>query len=250
MVNDAIVRMLRSGDSDAVIGQKLASTYGVIPKGKSSRPANRPAYRPDSSPTSSTFSLPVPQILYDSCGHDWYAYAHYDWKSMSAIKSDAGLCGDEEDVTCNVGGYDGFGITFSRAIADPEDYFMQTWGTTSHYPTSTSRTWVEDGGAYGATFIGQDKWCYYVGKLPCTTNICSGNCVHPQDYSFYHGELFYDMNSIGCGSLKAYSKYLHTWSSTSIDGFSVGPYSFGIQWASSGHDWPLGSQPSSTVTPC
>jgi hypothetical protein len=69
-------------------------------------------------------------------------------------------------------------------------------------------------------------------------------------YSFTHGEVFYNISSIGCGTVQAFSQYWHTWSSTGINGIGVGPWSFTVSWSSEGHDWPQGSQPSNAVTPC
>jgi hypothetical protein len=119
---------------------------------------------------------------------------------------------------------------------------MATWGVTSYYPRSYSRAYPSDANTYGVTFTGQDRFHCVLGRY--------NNCASGYDYSFYHGEIFYDIGTIGCGTLQAFSKYGHDWASTTINGFSVGPWTLGLQWSSSSNRWERVSQPSTAVTPC
>lgn len=235
-VNDGIVAMLKAGRSDTEIVSALARDYGVV-----SPSASVDRVAPLS--TGSDIALQAPRIAYDTCAHRWYAFAHYDWTSLAPLRTErqSVFCGDP----CPIGGVDGFGLAFSRPVASVSGYFMQTWGVTPMYPPSTGRTWVQDANTYGVTFVGQDEFCsYYVWGQP------GQSCYNNNDYSFYHGELMYLISNIGCGTIQAFSKYGHDWSNTTINGFSVGPWSLGISWSSSTNRWEKTSAPSNAVTPC
>jgi hypothetical protein len=229
-VNNEIVAQLKSGATSRQVADDLLAKYGVVTK-----TATSDTVTPLSS--QGNVSVASPQILYDSCGGGWYVYASYRWNSMTAVHDDAyaGGCGP----TCNVGGEDGFGVALSRNVAAVRSYFMQTWGQTSYYPVSSGRTYASDANTYGVTFKGQDRFCPY-------------SCIDhtTPDYSFYNGELFYNISSIGCGTIQAFSKYAHDWSSTTINGFGVGPWQLNVSWSSSSNRWELASQPSNAVTPC
>jgi len=58
----------------------------------------------------------------------------------------------------------------------------------------------------------------------------------------YAGNITYSFKSSTTACVQAYSKYGHTWNSTSVNGFSIGPWSIGIQWSSSSNYWQKSSQ--------
>lgn len=236
-VNDAIVAMLKDGSGDDDIATVLRRDYGV----HSPPAAGHQQVEPLS--TGSDIVLRAPRIIYDTCAARWYVYAHYYWNGMGPLTSErqSVLCDDP----CPIGGLDGFGLTFSRPVSSVGSYFMQTWGRTPMYPLSTGRAWVEDANTHGVTFVGQDEYCAYV-----VWGQPGQSCYDNKDYSFYYGELFYMISNIGCGSIQAFSKYGHDWKNTTINGFSVGPWSLGISWSSSSNKWAKTSSPSTPVVPC
>jgi hypothetical protein len=228
-VNSAIVAMLKRGMNDDQIASELRTGYGVDVKGE---PAAQPAI---SYSTGNDIAVYAPNIAYDTCGHTWYVYAHYQWNSIGPIQNDmSGLCNDP----CSIGGLDGFGVTLSRSVVT-SGALMQTWGLTSWYPIWSGRTWLNDLDQYGASFEGQDQYCWPY------TNGCTSN-----DYNMYHGELFYYISTIGCGGIQAFAKYLHTWNTTTINGFGVGPWSFSVSWGGGTSHWERASAPSVNVVPC
>jgi hypothetical protein len=228
-INDAIVGLIRQNTAPAEIARQLDARFGVTTL---TAPEDA-GIAPMSAGTDVT--VPAPQIIFDTCTRSWYVYASYHWNSLFPV-SQGGDANCPWGNPCAVGGLDGFGLAFNRNVASVRSYLMQTWGTTGFYPVSTGRTWSSDANVYGVTFEGQDKWCE------------QADCNY-RDYSFYHGEIFYSF-SPGCGALQAFSRYGHDWSSTTINGFGVGPWSLSISWSSSSNRWSKASGPSNAVTPC
>jgi hypothetical protein len=214
-----------AGKTQQQIDSRLATKFGLIPASTSPR-----IVTPFDGTGGSALVLSAPTIYRDACAGVYTATANYHFTAWTdGLSLNGG----------NVGGDDGFGIAFSRKVTTVVDYSMATWGKTSHYARSYSRLHVETANTDGVTYVGQDTaW-----RNPT-------QMVGPQDYNFYNGSLVYDIGNIGCGSIQAFSKYGHDWSSTDITGFGVGPWSLSLQWSSSTHRWEKSSQPSNAVTVC
>jgi hypothetical protein len=182
-----------------------------------------------------------PTFYYDSGEYGgirgWYVWSFWSWSGSNAwygLDRESDACWFSNP--CALGGYDGYGISFSRPVQSVRSYEMQTWGVTDYYPPSYDRAHVSDGNTAGATFTGQDEY--------------KQGLAGENDYSFANGIIYYDVSSIGCGTIQAFTKYAHTWDDTGINGIGVGPWSLSVQWANSGANWERASQPSSPVTPC
>jgi len=225
-ISNAIVQKQIAGASEAEIDAYLQSQFGLTNVSQATDDASIQSTRTD-------IRVPRPSIYKNNRGH-YIVSASWQWKDLGAVDDDASAwCGN-----CNVGGDDGFGVALSRNVKSVQKYTVATWGTgINYYKISTTRMQPSDANVYGASFMGQDR----IHR--------EGACC-PQDYNFYNGNLVYEIKSVGCGTLQAFSKYAHTWKSTTVNSIGVGPYSLSVGWSSSDNKWELASQGSNAVKPC
>jgi hypothetical protein len=228
----AVANMRIAGKTKEQIDESLAKEFGLQ---LMTKPEAETIVEDDAIEAVSTgndVTVNTPSIYRDACSTTWYVYASYRWNTMSRFRSELPLfCGDP----CALSGTDGFGISLSRQPPVLGGASMTTWGTTSKFPATSGRTWIDTSGALGYWFEGVDHF--------------SGGCC-PDDYSFYNGEIFMGITSMGCGPLQAFSRYSHTWSNVEITGVSFAPLSLGLSWSSSSNRWGKGSNNSSAVSIC
>ncbi len=86
--------------------------------------------------TSNGDVIPQPPVFYLDTGEyppfirAWYVWSFWEFQNMDRLRDDAACFNNP----CEVGGYDGFGIAFSRNVVSVKSYEAQTWGQTDYYP--------------------------------------------------------------------------------------------------------------------
>lgn len=162
------------------------------------------------SPTA--MSLPAPIITRNasSQGVIYYAIGKWQWKSPPLGGS-----------TCNAldGGRDGFGLALSKSVTNLGTSLIACSGNNKCSSTLASRS---SNSAAGAGYTFQDSWF---------------NSALSGWGPAYKGTLTYSFRPLSSGCLQAFSKYGHTWASTSVNGVGVGPWSISIQWSTSSSRW-------------
>jgi hypothetical protein len=129
------------------------------------------------------------------------------------------------------------GMAYNYKVYDAGES-LTYWGNGLNFPTVT-KTKDTDDTAYGVVYEVQDKAWSTVGDLL-------------SDLNTLHGEVVTDYHSLsGCDkNFQAFFKYGHDWSSTSIDGFSIGDDSIGVSWSSQSHEWAQTAHSTSSLTVC
>lgn len=170
--------------------------------------------------SASAMAVYAPKITvnYSSSGYVMYANSTFQWSSPPAAPS-----------TCqtDVGGNDGFAFAFNRAVTN----LGVSFSACNSYGKCGSYGWLETNSQYRAGYSFQDKaGSVTVGYSPA-----------------YKGTITYAFRT-GSGCTQAFAKYAHTWSSTSVNGFSIGPSSIGVQWSTSSGFWQKSGQAGSYGT--
>ena len=166
------------------------------------------------SATDMTLYAPKIYVNYSSQGYIMYADSKFQWSSPPASGS-----------TCvvPVGGPDGFAFAFNKSVTNLGVSFY----TCNYYNKCTyNYGWLETNGSYGAGYAFQDQAAAWPGGYG----------------SAYKGTITYAFRTSTSSCTQAFSKYAHTWNSTSVNGFSIGPWSIGVQWSSSSSQWLKSSQ--------
>jgi len=181
----------------------------------SASPMSCSVSNPQTSATAISLATPTIVLNGSSQGYEMYANASYTWSSPPEAPS-----------TCvvAVGGVDGFALALDiSAINDGVSFWAcNYWGLCG------SNGYLETNSQYGGGWALQDYATSLLGGAWGPTY--SGTLT----YAFrFHG---------GLGCVQAFSKYAHDWNSTSINGFSIGPWSIGVQWSSSSSNWTRSSQ--------
>jgi len=238
----AITKMHQRGLPQSQVNRELAARYRVQAMTSSAGP-NDPQPRSDGDNDVTVYS---PVFYYDQCTEHWTVAASFSWNGLDSVEDDTSRWCME--FLCAVGGEDGFGVALSRNVPSTYGFTMYTYGIDagSFFQITTGNSHPADANVYGVTFMGQDryKFCYLKKDDP---RACVPNT---RDYSWYHGDLYYDVSDIGCGVIQAFAKYGHGWTDTAVNGFGVGPYSLSIQWYSAEDRWAVASQPSRPLMPC
>jgi len=217
-IHQAIFAMAQSGKSFQQMVQPLWNQYGVEMHAQPDAPAADPLTVGDTSSTINV-SNTTPAFSRDSCTGIYYASAGWAFNTTNAIISDTGACGG-----CDVGGLDAFGMAFSHTVTiSGEDAEMWGKSTGGHYPVVQMQLAYNNN--YGDIYQAQDR---FNGNYGGSTG----------DYNIWHGTMTVDLTagSMTC-PISVRSSYGHTWSSTSINSFSIGKSSIGFGWESSGHQW-------------
>lgn len=198
-----------------------------------------PAYSLAAS-TSSAVVMSRPYVLYDSQVARYYAVAKYHWNTSTGeywaydAKSTCGV-----NSVCNVGGPDGFALRYNQNVVNRSVVatFCPRTDLASNLPQFSgcvSPTNPDTNSSAGASYRWQDK----VFK-----NFHS-------DYTMDSGQIMMQIDPIKCGTtLQMFSRYIHTWSSTSLTSFSVSLSSFSASFSSTSNHWAASSQ-SGTWTRC
>jgi len=178
-------------------------------------------------------------IFWDGQHH--YVIAHWDWLNNS-YKDDyfwSGCLAIFGSCTKNIGGFDGVGLALNTKATIPapsstsvdHSYYMATWGNGNNNDWTRSVKWAADtNNAFGVGFSRQDIGYVYCG-ISCGS----------WDNNMHHGDIlmFFDNYGRTCHDYQAFLKYSHTWSSTSVTGFSITSKSVGITWSTTSNHWQL-----------
>ena len=126
-----------------------------------------------------------------------------------------------------VGGRDGIGLTLSQdvvRVGQDMVYCAQMWTKKYCDRSSKYHGTLEDNSQRGASFTFQDHVFLstmqdnYLGTITVAFRY-----LHPRRCH------------------QAFAKYAHTWDTTAVNGFGVGPYSFSIQWTRNENKWAKAS---------
>lgn len=142
-------------------------------------------------------------------------YVIAKWQFKKRTLSGTGGC------TPRVGGRDGFGVTLSRDVKRRSQSLTRCNSVDlCDYGGS-----MADNSPRGATYTFQDH----------------------QEVLFPNGDFDHGAITVSFTPYKekachqAFAKYAHSWSTSSLTGFGVGPYSFSLQWSSTAHKWERSS---------
>lgn len=183
-------------------------------------------------------------LWYEPGVNQYYALGTWNWINHD-YGSDVGIgCWD-----ATVGGLDGVGMRLSGGEYNIRSAQAYAWGDPSlndysgnYGVVELSTTW--DDSQYGVSFQMQDHAIQFDNWGYCSDDRWA-------DFNMYGGEVLLALYSLdgACHNAQVFVNNVHTWSSTSINSFSVGPYSFGVSWTSgsSGWQWGAGSGASGQV---
>lgn len=182
--------------------------------------------------TNADVTVDRPTYFWDNPHHMGFVYASWQWSAAGAARlADEANCMSLllQCARKAVGGPDGFAVTMNGSYV-PSSYYLSVSDRNGVYQgmpaLSTSST-------TGAGFTGQDQFW--------------GN-VNNANYSWYSGVATLSFTGFnGCGkTLQMFSRLAHSWSTTSVNGFSIGVWSIGVNWNNTSYAWSAASQPSST----
>ncbi|NUS84214.1 MAG: hypothetical protein HOY75_16115 [Streptomyces sp.] len=157
-------------------------------------------------------------IIYKAEGKDRYiAAAGWKWKKIPS----------------NTKGYDAFALTFSKKVTVLA-HTLQYQGKGNVYGKK-KMTQAQTTGGYGSGFIFNE-----------------GPKLGTADMQGYQGlmGISFKASKRGCWDLQAFSKYGHTWKSSSVTGIGIGRWSISLTWANNSNKWQQASQPSREVRVC
>ncbi|WP_155373473.1 hypothetical protein [Catellatospora vulcania] len=161
-------------------------------------------------------SVPAPTIVFNgsSQGYQMYATATYKWNSHPEAPS-----------TCKVavGGVDGIAVALDISVLNDGVSFIGC----NIYNKCASTGYLETNGQYGAGWAFQD-WA--------TSTLLGGGDTYRGSLTF----AFRFRGGLGC--VQAFSRYGHSWDSTALNGFGIGPWSISAQWTSTSSNWGTSSQ--------
>lgn len=168
----------------------------------------------DPADSANDMTLPAPKIVVNgsSRGAVMYAIATFQWKNPPM--------NDCPPVKSQIGGPDGFAISLNKAVTNKGVSFLGCNALGKCHP---DEPWLETNGKYGAGFGFQD-W---------------GGGLFSKSYK---GTLTYSFTTNLSKCVQAFSKYGHSWDKTSLNGFSIGPWSVGVSWSSASAQWQKSSQ--------
>ena len=171
---------------------------------------------------------------WDSQAKTYYSIGTWNWVT-GAWKQDVG--GLTYGGVYNIGKPDIMGIAYNYKVFDAGES-LTYWGNGNYYGTVT-KTKDTDDNPYGVVFEVQDQASSDVGE----TRV---------DLNTLHGEMVTDYHSLsGCDkNFQAFFKYGHDWSSTAINGFSIGEDSIGVSWSSQSHEWAETAHSTSSLSVC
>jgi hypothetical protein len=175
--------------------------------------------------TGGDYNVPTPTLLYDAPSQTYYAYANYNWVNAAYWTDCPGW------TTGNCGGIDGFGIRSSVELLNlgGTAYFCYgPWDGPSPYPAKPAciTGWAVDNSEYGVSFGFQDR--------RHGTNISGGggSQYNIRTFGGHLGHITFAFRKLFTGCYQFFSRYEHTWSSTTINGFGVEYWGFSVSWSS------------------
>lgn len=152
-------------------------------------------------------SVPKPTLLYDNDMKMYVLGGSWKWNKYADFNSS--------------GGDDGFGLRVEQESISIIEHGFNTYNFAGKKATPTVYPKIS---SYGLGFTFQDK------MTGSAYNAASGKgWIYMK---FYNGTPVKKTVNIS-------SVYSHTWGSTKVNGFSVGPYAFGLSWTSGTNYWEI-----------
>lgn len=178
--------------------------------------------------------LSTPSVYFNTVSGRYEASATFAWKDCpTGLRDRTEPCYMADYTGRYVGGDDGFGIRFSRAVSRRSHSFVVA--------TSTNcRTWYSnpaDADDFGAVYRNQDQF-----YNPCDTS----------HYNWHRGAIVYSfLMRPGCpkGEYKIDTKMAHTWSSSGVSSISASANGISIGFTNAEDQWTAVSNPR-TWLPC
>jgi hypothetical protein len=171
----------------------------------------------DAATSASAISVARPTIVLNGSSQNYILYAtgRYQWATDKPYSACTGPVA--------VGGVDGFAVALNRSSTNRGLSFTGC----NLYGSCAGNGYLEANSAYGGGWALQDY---------------AGNAL-TADGPTHSGTLTYGFRlSSLSGCTQAFTKYGHSWNSTAVNGFSIGPWSIGVQWTSSSSNWTKSSQ--------
>jgi hypothetical protein len=168
-------------------------------------------------------------IFYDDWDNLYHAtiafeWINYDWYSDVPYFNGC--------YNTGLGGPDSLAIRLSGGEYAVYGYSMLIWGRPNLDQYDGDYGWVTQYSAsnvsqYGAGFTRQDN-----ARSTSSGGWCNGG-VFFKDYDMQNGQIYLSVRALdgNCRWAQVFGDYAHSWSSTSITGVEVGPWSFGVSWA-------------------
>jgi len=232
-VNDFTADLRQQGKNQAQVDAALAN-IGIRRLDADAAAGSALPDGTDSSSSNTDVSANQPHIYYDSDNRNYYTIFTWDWRNYNYMY-EMPIC---TNCNKNIGGADGMGIVLNRSMLT-YGRSVAHWG--NFYYGSVASTTATDAGPYGVGFTRQDNGTYRWWT----------NHGWYYDLNIQHGQIVFVFDSPGgCMAIQSYGRYSHTWSSTSVTGFSIGPWSLGISWNTSSNRWYVTSLASPPVTVC
>ncbi len=223
-VNDYIMNLRAEGASQDQIDADLAADLGLRRVPSTDEPLA------SAMSTNQNVTIYTPYIYQDTSTGRWIAIADFSWKRKSTGEpywtSDVGTISVGDTAQHNIGGLDGFGLRFSRAVT----YYSTTMSVQGNNGGPVTRLVNPSSvNAYGAAFNNQDffKSCCGYGLFGT--------------YSWDYGIISY-VFSTSCSTFQVFSQLNHTWSSTKLNSFTVSSTGqFSATFSSTSYRWSAGN---------
>lgn len=212
-----LLKAVRSGASDAEVEKRTGlKKVGKLISNPEAAPQSTLALT-SADPDPSDLSVQAPNFYYDPSN-----------QTYSVITGAYIGITPETGYDHAVGGRDGIGLRFSRPIQNlgGNAWAGSTWSgnTASPYPAEWELTNYFANSQYGVSWSLQDRHADF---------FANGNYGAGKNAAYI--DIVFSMKTLDSQCIQAFSNYAHTWSSTGITGFGVGPYSFSVSWSSDSH---------------
>jgi len=186
--------------------------------------------------SSNDITLGQPSVYFDDKKNAWVARATFAWKHNCSSSYYKSAC-EQKDCPLAIsgsqpcGGPDGFGERWDHSVNEYLTHFY---------------TYDVDGYQW--------TWSY-----PETMNPFGASWVEPDTSTAQHaynwdtGSVFFWFYLNGCTAgqpFKLYSEISHTWPSTSVTGFAIGPGGFQVSWDNTSSHWQAVSNGPTYWYPC
>jgi hypothetical protein len=180
--------------------------------------------------TNADVKLTAPSVSYDSATKFYYSLTGWSWQNTKY----ASEVSPASNSNVSIGNDDGFGTYISGAPFAISSTL--TYGSAGCYFYPTNALIPSSSSGDGFTYEFQDIYRLSNGR----------NCNNS-----YSGQLSIKIaNPTSCQDIGISSRYAHTWSSTSISGFSIAPNGFSLSFSSANYRWAAASNPISIFTLC
>jgi hypothetical protein len=230
-VTERLLELQARGTSEARIDRALAREFGwrlVASSGEADAATMALASE------NGDVTLSVPRVYFNTVMGRYEASATFRWKSCTdSFTGVTEPCYMADSNGTNMGGYDGFGIRVSHEVSRRSQSFVVA-------TTANCRQWYAnpaDADGWGVVYRNQDRFRDTCGK---------------SNYNWHRGAIVYSFMTLpGCpeGQYQLSTKMAHTWSTSGVNGISVGRSGISVSFSTTDHQWTAVSNPK-TWYPC